>query len=67
VLPLSCPYGVIGEIVDYGVNDIAADFNDTAGSPKIDSQMCLNVPLVNEPCKPNNPEIEPALNKAIGQ
>jgi len=73
VLPLSCPYGVIGEIVDFGVNDVASHVKDPVVLDKesnktaFDSQLCLNINGVNNECKPNNPKIEPALDKAIGQ
>jgi hypothetical protein len=44
VIELSCSYGVLGEILDFGYNDISAtDMPD----------LCANIPE-SEDCKPNN-------------
>lgn len=52
VLSLSCPYGQIGEILDYGVNDVHNG---------VDTQLCANTEA-NQNCKPTNPAIMPRLN-----
>lgn len=57
-IAMSCPYGVIGEIYDLGVNDEAND---------VDPETCLNLEGYNDQCKPNNPAIIGSLNKTVGE
>lgn len=47
---------MIGEIIDYGVNNIATG---------VQSQQCLN-DANNAVCLPTNPMIPPVLSQAVG-
>ena len=54
-MALSCQYGSIGKILDYGVNDVSE-------TNVID--LCMNNDIT-DPCKPDN--IASVLNQHIGQ
>lgn len=57
-LSMSCPYGVIGEILDYGVNDVANGGN---------IKTCIT-DSENSVCKPNNAKsIALMQEKSLGQ
>lgn len=55
-LSISCPYGTIGEIYDFGINNDADIKN-----------LCINDADLNASCKPNNPWVSDGLNSAIGE
>lgn len=54
-LSLSCPYGTIGQYIDYGVNPLAANKN-----------LCVN-DETNSMCKPDADFVLPNLEGAIGE
>ena len=56
-LSVSCPYGVVGEFYDWGINH-ASDGGE------IDSCVTTDA---NTACKPHSTEFETALNQAIGK
>ena len=56
-ITLSCPYGTIGEIMEYGIN------NEKTGSPP---DACINNDK-NKVCKPNSSRIGSVLKKALGK
>ena len=53
-LQIECPYGEIGEFLDYGVNLNDATANNCANNDEINS------------CRPNSDEFIAAMNKAVG-
>ena len=55
-IAITCQYGAVGEILDYGVN------NPDSGSP-VDACTTNDD---NKSCKPDNKEISESLNGAIG-
>ena len=57
-ISLSCPYGTVGQIYDYGMNS-----KDSGGGP-IDA--CLTNEY-NSECKPNSETIADMLKEAIGK
>ena len=57
VLTLTCPYGVIGSITDYGVNDAKSG---------VQSTLCIEN-ASNAQCQPTNPIVKIQLDAAIGQ
>ena len=54
-LSLSCPYGKIGEFLDFGVTPFAAN-----------KDLCINIADVNSMCSPTA-DILSALNKSVGE
>lgn len=54
---VSCNYGTVGSILDYGVN------NEESGSPL---DACVNNDQ-NRSCKPTSDSIKNLLNKSIGK
>ena len=54
-ISLGCPYGVIGEFLDYGVNPIIGD-----------SKVCMSGDK-NSKCRPNNSALLSELDAAIGK
>jgi hypothetical protein len=57
IATISCPYGVIGKILDFGFND----FGSTGRA-----SVCANSDLT-LPCKPNNAETLEELKSFKGQ
>lgn len=55
-IPITCEYGIVGQIVEYGIN------NPDMGSP-VDA--CINNDF-NRSCKPNTKHFSEMLNKAVG-
>ncbi len=55
-LSLSCPYGNVGKILDYGVN---SNLND--------KYVCVNTEGINLACKPDASWVADGLNNAIGE
>jgi hypothetical protein len=53
---LHCTYGVIGEILDYGINDVQNG---------IDANYCKTT-YANQACKPDNPRIDLMFQRALG-
>ena len=56
-LQLSCPYGTIGSVLEYGVN------NEDSGSPP---DSCMNNDI-NKACKPTSKNIGNLLKQAVGK
>ena len=55
-LSISCPYGSIGEIYDFGINTDASSKN-----------LCITDDELNASCKPTNDWVSNGLNGAVGE
>ena len=55
-LSVECPYGQVGEIFEFGVNDL---------SMGVSGDLCMNT-AENTACYPDNPSIPSELMKTIG-
>ena len=56
-ISISCPFGVIGEFLDYGINH-----NGDGG----EADSCMTTEF-NKPCRPDAPNFTTILNGAIGK